>query len=147
MLGPILLVVSWLLAGCQPEVSETYTVNYDDINTKITFKAKGDRVTQQIAESQLTYDVLAVLNEEQARKKIAERRAVYQGIDGLEYDVQYGQEMVTEIITLNYTKDNLAGLAEVEGLFVSSQDVKNAISLKGTTAMMVKNGAIKTSPE
>lgn len=141
----LLLVITLSLAGCAKEQSATYLIDEDDIKTEVTLKAKGDKVYQQVAISRLTYDNLAVLDETEARKKMTERSQLYTGIEGVNYEVSYSNEVVIETVTIDYQNAKWDELAEVEGFFISSTEIKNGISFKGTTELLDSTGAQKIS--
>ncbi len=131
------------LAGCAKEQSATYLIDEEDIKTEVTLKAKGDEVYQQVATSRLTYDNLAVLDEKEAKLKMAERSSLYKGVAGVEYGVSYSNEVVVETVTIDYQEVEWSELAEVEGFFISSSEIKNGISFKGTTELLESSGAQK----
>lgn len=143
----VLLVMIISLAGCGKEQTATYLIDEEEIKTEVTLKAKGDEVYQQVAVSRLTYDNLAVLDEKEARKKMTERSSLYSGVAGIKYDVSYSNDVVVETVTINYQDVEWDQLAEVEGFFISSAEIRNGISFKGTTESLESSGAQKISSE
>lgn len=136
-----------VLTGCAKEQSATYLVSEDEVKTEITLKAKGDEVYEQVAVSQLNYDILAVLDESDAKKKMAERATAFKGVAGVDYEVAYSGEQIVETITIDYHQVEWEELAEVEGFFLSSEEIKTGISFKGTIEALDSTGAQKLSSE
>ncbi len=142
-----LLVMVVSLTGCGKEQSATYIINEEEIKTEVTLKAKGDEVYQQVAVSRLTYDNLAVLDEKEAKVKMAERSRGYEDVSGVNYEAKFSNNLVVETITIDYPDVKWEELADVEGFFISSSEIKNGISFKGTTELLDSSGAQKINSE
>jgi len=135
------LFVSFTLVACNSGSEETVTLQTEEngITVKLTYKAKGDKVTEQRADNVMPYESLGISTPEEAEELFAELASGFEGIEGVTHKMDYQDDQVVESLTIDYEK---ADPNEVSGLSgsMSDGDLSNGISLKKSVEMLEEQG-------
>jgi len=135
------LFVSFILVACNSNSWETVTLQTEEngVIVKLTYKAKGDKVTEQTADNVIPYESLGITTPEEAEELFAELAAGFEGIEGVTHKMDYQDDQVVESLTIDYEK---ADLNEVGGLTgsMSDGDLSKGVSLKKSVEMLEEQG-------
>lgn len=136
----LVLSISLILVACGSK-EETVTLEGEENGavSTITYKAEGDKVTEQSTKNELPYEVMGVSNAEEAEALLADTVAGFEGIEGLTYEMDYQDDVAVEQLTVDYEK---ADMDEISNLMGSSfeGDVSEGISLKNSVEMLKEQG-------
>ena len=97
----VLAMVTVVLAACGSEETRTFEMEDTGLTSTLTYTYSGDEVTSQTAENVLNYEELGIekADAEEILNPVAEQ---YEGLEGIEYSIEYGDEEAVESIEINY---------------------------------------------
>ena len=138
ILSAVLLI---FLAGCSSkDGSKTYVLEKSGVKTEITVYYESDKVTKQTTVNTMDYEKMAVTKDElkDVAMPVSEK---YQGIDGVEQKIVFGDDKAVETLTIDYTKVDLKKLKDLPGMDIDT-DVES-VSLKDTEESLLSQGFTK----
>lgn len=111
-----------------------------DIRMTYYYEETSDKVIKQTTENKLVYDELGV--DQQTLKEMVEPAAEqYKNINGVEHSIQFGDDFMTESLSINYDKVDLKEVQGITGIQISDENASQ-ISMK-ESAKMLKSGGFK----
>ncbi|WP_152656705.1 YehR family lipoprotein [Oceanobacillus sp. CFH 90083] len=136
-----LLVLFIALAGlmaCSSEESVTLQGEQNGIILEVTYVANGDEVIEQSVESEIPYSSLMVTTKEEAQAILDPIVAEFQGVEGIEHNIDYQDDKAVETMSVDLTVVDLSEAANLPGASVDS-DV-DSISLEESVEMLENQG-------
>ena len=125
--------------GAKKEESKTFVLDNGIISTELTYYYVGDKVTKQTTDTILKYGQPGLENKEQVMEKFGPIVEKYQGIEGIEHNVEYGETEMKESLSIEYAKVDFEKLKNLEGISFAG-DPKNGVSMKKSEEMLLANG-------
>ncbi len=137
----LLAAFALLLVACgaKKEESKTFVLDNGVVNTELTYYYVGDKVTKQTTKTILKYGQPGFEDKEAVKEKFDPIVAKYQGIEGIEHKIEYGETEVTEELSMDYSKIDYDKLKGLEGMTFAG-DPKNGVSMKKSEEMLLANG-------
>ncbi|MSS84822.1 DUF1307 domain-containing protein [Actinomycetaceae bacterium WB03_NA08] len=135
-----------MLAACASGGSETqtsYSLTQNGTESTIIFYATGDKVTKQAVENTIDYEGSGLADKETAESTLGPLVGQFQGIEGVEHSIEYGDTTAVETMTVDYSVANLQEVAELLGSSYSDTDNASAVSLKKSVELLEKSGYTK----
>ncbi|MFD1064896.1 DUF1307 domain-containing protein [Oceanobacillus locisalsi] len=111
----VLLIFSLILTACSSD-QETVTYQLEEGNNSIetTFVADDGEITEQSSRSVTSYDSIeGIESQEEAEALLVPSAEPLQGIEGLEYNLDFEEDQFIETITIDFAG---ADLSELPGL-------------------------------
>ena len=109
------------------------------VNLKLTYKADGDKLTEQTVENVMPYDSLGITSVEEAEELLSDVEASYQGIEGITHHIDYQEDKAIESITMNLEMIDTDEVSELTGVILEG-DTSQGISLKKSVDMLLEQG-------
>ncbi|WP_080875761.1 DUF1307 domain-containing protein [Oceanobacillus timonensis] len=116
VIGSILFLISFLtLTACgSDQETVTYKLEEDNNSMETTFVADDGEIIEQSSRSITSYDSIeGVESQEEAEALLVPSAEPLQGIEGLEYNLDFEEDHFTETITIDFA---VADLSELPGL-------------------------------
>lgn len=138
-----------LLSGCATssadEASETtLTTSALGSQTTVTYHALGDVVTRQITENTVYYGASGIRDRADAEAWVAQLTTDYADITGVEQAIEFGEQSLTETVTIRYDEVDTAQLAAVTGATLSDDpEADRTVSLREAVQTLKQSGYIQ----
>ncbi|TYV85465.1 YehR family lipoprotein [Listeria monocytogenes] len=133
------MVMAMMLVACGgKEETRTFTLSQNDVESKLVYTYKGDKVTKQTAENTMSYTALSVSSKEDAEKLLKETSDKFQNIDGLKEKIEYKDDKAIETIEVDYTKIASEDMNKIPGM--ASGDASKGISMKESAKLLESQG-------
>lgn len=140
------LLLLAMLAACTAGGGETqtsYSLSQNRTESTVTFYATGDKVTKQSVENTIDYEDSGLTDKETAESTLGPLVGQFQGIEGVEHSIEYGDTSAVETMTVDYSVANLQEVSELLGSSYSDTDNASAVSLKKSIELLEKSGYTK----
>ncbi len=121
------------------ENNVTLQLEQEGMVSKIAYKAEGDRVIEQTADSIIPYDLLEIADKEEAEAMFEEGVAQYQDIEGLSHSIDYQEEQIVETTKVDFETANPDDIAELTGAMMED-GASDFISLQRSVQMLQQQG-------
>mgnify|MGYP000875927014 CR=1 FL=1 len=102
-------------AASGEEESKTFVHEEEGYLNELVYYHIDDEVQRQTSESEITYEALAVEDEEEARSLLEKEAEDYSSVDGVEHSIKYDDEGIVETLEVDYTVASLADISSLEG--------------------------------
>src|SRR5699024_8768018 len=123
------------------EQSKTFVMEEEGFMNELVYYHIDDEVQRQTSESEITYEALAVENEDEARSLLEKEAVDYSSVDGVEHSIEYGGDGITETLEVDYTVANLGEIANLEGAeFDEEAEDAQFISMEQSEEQLVGAG-------
>lgn len=134
------------LSSCgAKETATTLTNNVNGVDMTYTYFADGDDVVRQTTKNVMPYSVLGVTTADEAKQILDPLIEEFQGVTGLEHEMAYGENEVTETLTVDYEKADLSEISELTGSAFSGDTAEGTkVSLKKSIEMLEAQGFTKS---
>lgn len=131
------------LAACSSadaSQTKTFVKEGNGVVSTLTYYYSGDEVSKQSFENVLDLDKLksAKIDAEKIKSQIKELSKQYQGVKGIEYNLDVTGNKVTEKATVDYKNLDFAKAKQIKGIVLSGEGKK--ISMKSSEAAILKAG-------
>ena len=118
----------------------TYTNTVQGVSMELTYYVDGDKVVKQTARNVIKYSDLGQ-DKESLKAVLDAASKAYQGIDGVEESIEYGDKEAVETLTVDFSKVDLTKLQGVPGVSFDEEALKSkTVSMKKTEALLEQNG-------
>lgn len=135
-----ILFLVFIVSACSlPEKTTTYQLD-DGINTTITFKHKGDKVTRDTETTIIPYAEAGFSSKQEAQENLAYIIEEYKNINGLQHRIDYTDTEATEVLTVNYLAVDINEIADLIGVEANEDGDIHSISLKKTIKLLESEG-------
>ena len=133
-----LSMIAVVLTACGSEEARTFEMEESGVKSTLTYTYSGDEVISQKSESVVNYEELGMekADVEEFMKPLAEQ---YEGIDGLEYNIEYGEEEAVEIIDFNYDELDFEKAIKVDGFYLQG-DAEQGVSMEKSAELIQEQG-------
>ncbi|UTX52451.1 DUF1307 domain-containing protein [Leucobacter aridicollis] len=118
----VIVAAALALTGCSGgddttgETTETtLTRSVEGAELTVTYVADGDKVTKQTTKNVVNYEASGIADRAAAEESVAPLAEQYKGIKGVEHSIDFGDDELTETVTLTYADLDLEKLASVTG--------------------------------
>ncbi len=118
----VMLAAALALTGCSGggdaagETTETtLTRSVEGAELTVTYVAEGDKVTQQTTKNVVNYEASGIADRAAAEESVAPLAEQYKGIKGVEHSIEFGDDELTETVTLTYADLDVEKLSSVTG--------------------------------
>ena len=121
-IAAVLVVATLGLAGCAGDPGETgstettLTLSQPGAETTVTYEAVGDKLTRQTTENTVDYAESGIEDREAAEQQVGALVDQYQGIPGVEHEIEFGDTSLTETVTITYANLDVDKLAQATGV-------------------------------
>ncbi len=142
----VLLALSLIftLVACGGSVqTKTFVASKNGVDLEVTYTFSGDRVLKQTANNKIPYSALGVTTKEEAKAILDPISQQYQGIEGLEEKLDYGETQAIETLTIDYEKVDFEKLTtgEIPGVMIDEAAAKaKKISMKESEKLLLESG-------
>ncbi|WP_449277608.1 YehR family protein [Leucobacter sp. GX24907] len=102
-------------AGGGEKTETVFTTNQNGVDITMTYYATGDEVTSQSTESVISYEALGVEDQDSAEEMLAPMAEEFKDIEGVEHEIEYGEDSATERLSVDYTTASLSEVARLTG--------------------------------
>jgi uncharacterized lipoprotein YehR (DUF1307 family) len=138
----LIILISASLTGCSSSTkTKTFTLEKNGVKLKLVYVYKDDKVIKQTANNTIPYAALKVTTKEEAKTLLDPISEQYQGKNGVVETLKYGSDGVVETLSIDYTKADLNELANIPGMIIDEQALKNgAISMEASQKLLLKKG-------
>ncbi len=123
--------------------SKTYVASLNGIEMELTYYYSGDKVYKQTAHNVMPYSALGISTKEEAQAMLEPISAEYQGIEGLEEKIEYGDTEAVETLSIDYEKVDFNKLVDgsIPGILMDEGILQTkTISLKQSEELLIANG-------
>lgn len=128
-------------AASGEEQSKTFVMEEEGYINELVYYYIDDEVQRQTSQSDITYEALGVEGEEQARELLEQEAANYQEVDGVEQNIEYGEEGIVETLEVDYTVADLSEVSGLEGAeFEEGADEAQFISMERSEEQLLNSG-------
>ncbi|MFD1452242.1 DUF1307 domain-containing protein [Oceanobacillus sojae] len=130
-----LLIATLGLAACGSEETVTLKGDQMGMSMEVTLDAKDDEVTHQTVKTDIPYATMMVESKEEAEKMDEEIRAPFEpfeDIEGIEAEIEYGEDALTQTISVDLTTVDMEELNSVPGASLPAIEDDEYISLEET---------------
>ena len=134
----VLAMVTVVLAACGSEETRTFEMEDTGLTSTLTYTYSGDEVTSQTAENVMNYEELGLekADAEEILNPVAEQ---YEGLEGIEYSIEYGDEEAVESIEINYEELDYEKAQGVEGIQLEGNP-EDGVSMEKSAEMVEEQG-------
>lgn len=123
------------------EQSKTFVMEEEGFMNELVYYHIDDEVQRQTSESEITYEALAVENEDEARSLLEEEAVDYSSVDGVEHSIEYSDDGIVEMLEVDYTVADLGEIANLEGAeFDEEAEDAQFISMEQSEEQLVGAG-------
>lgn len=128
-------------ASSGEEQSKTFIMEEEGYMNELVYYHIDDEVQRQTSESEITYEALAVENEDEARSLLEEESVDYSSVDGVEHSIEYSDDGIVEMLEVDYTVADLGEIANLEGAeFDEEAEDAQFISMEQSEEQLVSAG-------
>ena len=128
-------------ASSGEEQSKTFIMEEEGYMNELVYYHIDDEVQRQTSESEITYEALAVENEDEARSLLEEESVDYSSVDGVEHSIEYSDDGIVEMLEVDYTVADLGEIANLEGAeFDEETEDAQFISMEQSEEQLVSAG-------
>lgn len=128
-------------AASGEEQSKTFIMEEEGYKNELVYYHIDDEVQRQSSESEITYEALAVENEDEARSLLEEESVDYSSVDGVEHSIEYSDDGIVEMLEVDYTVADLGEIANLEGAeFDEEAEDAQFISMEQSEEQLVSAG-------
>lgn len=128
-------------AAAGEEQSKTFILEEEGFVNELVYYHIDDEVQRQTSESDITYEALGVENEEQARELLEQQSPDYEGVEGVEHNIEFGDEGVIETLEVDYTVADISEVSALEGAeFDEEADEAQFISMEQSEEQLLNSG-------
>lgn len=128
-------------AASGEEQSKTFIMKEEGYMNELVYYHIDDEVQRQTSESEITYEALAVENEDEARSLLEEESVDYSSVDGVEHSIEYSDDGIVEMLEVDYTVADLGEIANLEGAeFDEEAEDAQFISMEQSEEQLVSAG-------
>lgn len=128
-------------AASGEEQSKTFVMEEEGYINQLVYYHVDDEVQRQTSESEITYEALAVENEDEARSLLEENAGDYSSVDGVEHNIEYSEDGITETLEVDYTVADLGEIASLEGAeFDEEAEDAQFISMEQSEEQLLSGG-------
>ncbi len=128
-------------AASGEEQSKTFIMEEEGYMNELVYYHIDDEVQRQTSESEITYEALAVENEDEARSLLEEESVDYSSVDGVEHSIEYSDDGIVEMLEVDYTVADLGEIANLEGAeFDEEAEDAQFISMEQSEEQLVSAG-------
>ncbi len=121
------------------ENNVTLQLDQEGMVSKIAYKAEGDRVIEQTADSIIPYDLLEIADKEEAEAMFAEGVAQYQDVEGVSHSIDYQDDQIVETTKVDFETTDPDDFAELSGAMMED-GASDFISLQRSVQMLQEQG-------
>ncbi|MEI3606356.1 YehR family protein [Pseudogracilibacillus sp. SE30717A] len=139
MFGLTILLSFTLVACNSKENIVTLQTEQDGVISELTYKANGDKVTEQTAKNVLPYESIGVTTSEEAKEVLDDLIVGYDDTEGVTHNMDYQDDKVIETLTIDYETADLNEVNKLSGASFEG-DVDKGISLKKSVEMLQEQG-------
>ena len=140
----LLAILVFALSACSGSKEATqavFTQEKDGIKVTLTYFAEGDDVVKQSTVNVINYAEAGLGGAADAREIFDPLIKDFEGVEGLEHKMEYGETEATETMTVDYTKADISEIAKLTGSSFSGKTEKGAkLSMEGSRQMLLKAG-------
>lgn len=122
------------------EESNTYVMEQEGMTDKVVYYYVGDEVKRQTSETETDYEAIGVTNEEDAREVIDELAQEYEDTDGVEHEIEYGEDSFVENTEVNYDEADFSEVSELAGADFEGEETADFISMKRSEELLLNSG-------
>lgn len=101
-------------AATGEEESKTFVMEEEGYINELVYYHTDDQVQRQTSESEITYEALAVENEDEARSLLEDEAVDYSSVDGVKHSIEYSEDRIIERLEVDYTVADLGEIASLE---------------------------------
>ncbi|MCT1902476.1 YehR family protein [Oceanobacillus sojae] len=130
-----LLIATLGLAACGSEETVTLKGEQMGMNMEVTLDAKDDEITHQTVKTDVPYSTMMVESKEEAEKMDEEIRAQFapfDDVEGIEYEIEYGEDYLIQTISVDLTAVDMDELNSIPGASMPAMEDDEYISLEET---------------
>ncbi len=141
----IIAAVLLISTACSEEKIDGYSkiksFVLDEKGTKITMDYYGidDTAYVQVSNSVIMYSALRVTNAEGAENLVGNMGALFEGLSGVEYNLDFKEDFLTEKIVIHYKEGDVNQLMAIPDVHIE-QDVTNGINIEDVGTTLKANG-------
>lgn len=124
---------------------ESYSLESNGMVSTITFEYKDDKVLKQTAVNEINYEDVG-LTKEQLKESMTQLEDSYKDVDGVDFEIEYGDKQAVETLVIDYDKvdpEELQGLSGVtfgsDAESISGEET-TSVSLKDSVELLEKAG-------
>lgn len=128
-------------AASGEEQSKTFVLEEDGYVNELVYYYIEDEVQRQTSESNITYEALAVANEEEARELLEEEAANYNDVDGVEQNIEYNEDGIVETLEVDYNEADISEISSLEGAeFEEDANEAQFVSMEQSEEQLLSSG-------
>lgn len=137
----VLFITLFSLTACgQKYTLRTYQLVEENGKTiTITFRAQGNVVVEQSTKTTIPYSAIGVSTEAEARKILEPLAHHYHDVDGIEELVDYREDAVIELFTIDYEVVDMEELSQLPNIQFTG-NTTDSISLSNSIKMLKQMG-------
>ncbi|WP_152655758.1 DUF1307 domain-containing protein [Oceanobacillus sp. CFH 90083] len=135
----LLLISIITLAACgSNQETVTYQLEDGENSIEVTFVAEDEEIIEQSSRSITSYDsITGIESKEEAEALITPTAEPLQGIDGLEYNIDFQDDHFIETINIDFTT---VDLSELPGLHELLENEEGNLNLEDAMESMEEQG-------
>ncbi len=122
------------------EQSNTYVLEEEGTYNELVYYYVGDEVTRQTSVTEMDYAAIGVTNEEEARELLDEFAQEYTDTEGVEHNIEYGEDGYVETIEVNYDEADLSEVSNLEGAEFEGEETANFVSMERSEQQLLNSG-------
>lgn len=128
-------------AASGEEQSKTFVMEEEGYINELVYYHIDDEVQRQTSESEITYEALAVENEDEARSLLEEEMEDYSSVNGIEHSIEYNEDGIIEKLEVDYTVADLGEIASLESAeFDEEAEDAQSISMEESEEQLLSAG-------
>lgn len=122
------------------EESNTYVMEQEGFTEEVVYYYIGDEVTRQTSETETDYEAIGVTNEEEAREIIDDLAQEYEDAEGVEHDIEYGEDSFVENTEVNFDEADFSEVSDLAGAEFEGNETADFISMERSEEMLFNSG-------
>lgn len=135
----LLTVILVALTACgNNEETRTFEMSESGIESTLVYTYSDDEVISQSTENQIDYGALGI-DKAQAEEIFAPYAEEYEGLAGVQHDIEFEDDQATESISIVYEELNEEEIQDVEGITFEG-DPAEGISMERSAEMLLNQG-------
>lgn len=135
----LFIAVMLVLTACgSSEETRTFEMNEDGIDSTLVYTYSGDEVISQDAENIVNYEELGITKEE-AEEILGPVSEEYEGLQGVDYSIEFGDDEAVEQLTVNYEELDYDEAQNVTGIDLEG-DPEEGVSMERSAEMLESQG-------
>ncbi|MEK4299637.1 DUF1307 domain-containing protein [Oceanobacillus sp. FSL W8-0428] len=130
-----LLIATLGLAACGSEETVTLQGDQMGMSMEVTLDAKDDEVTHQTVKTDIPYSTMMLESKEEAEEldeQIRSEFKPFEDIEGIEFEIKYGDDALTQTISVDLTAVDMEELNSIPGASLPAIEDDEYISLEET---------------